>query len=157
MKIFVLSKRHFDHLMIKEGLTNDNVEKNIKAFFISINDSCGTDEVPHFTDKHNVKVLFFDDVDKDEVIQRKNKETLIAKAFSEEQGRDLIKFIDRHRNKKVCIIHCAAGISRSGAVGEFINDYVGNKYEDFKKDNPHTLPNGHVLRTLNNIIREKAI
>ena len=68
MKVFVTSKTAFDDLMKRKGITNENVESHTKTFFISINDSCGTDEIPYFENKANVRVLFFDDVENEEPI-----------------------------------------------------------------------------------------
>jgi len=42
-----------------------------------------------------------------------------------------------------------AGVSRSGAVGEFVNGYAQGDWARFKRDNPQILPNGRVLRMLN--------
>jgi len=48
MEVFTTSKMAFDKLMEQNKVTNDNVESKTKVFFISINDSCGTDEKPYF-------------------------------------------------------------------------------------------------------------
>ncbi len=151
MKIFILNKKSFDDLMIRKGITNDNVEEYKNTFFISINDTCGTDEKPYFENKENVKTLFFDDVEKDlEVpVIGSNEKYVIVKTFTEEQAKDLLKFIDKHKNKKNCFIHCTAGISRSGAVGTFINEYIKGDKDEFKRTNPYIYPNEHVLRLLN--------
>ena len=52
----------------------------------------------------------------------------------------------------VLVVHCDAGISRSGAVGTFAVDYFGLNYNDFIKDNPGLSPNSFVSR----ILRRKA-
>jgi predicted protein tyrosine phosphatase len=114
MKVFVTSKKTFDDIMLTKGITNDNVESYDKAFLISINDSVGTDEVPYFENKENVKVLFFHDLDED--IETKSG---TANTFTYTQAEELLEFIDKHKDKETCIVHCAAGVSRSGAVGTF--------------------------------------
>lgn len=152
MKITIINKQTFDSLMKQHGITNDNVENITKTFFISINDTCGTTEVPYFENKENVKVLFFDDVDFDiEVSSHK-----IAKAFTTTQAEELFDFINKHKDKESCIVHCAAGMSRSGAVGTFINDYFGGDWFEFKKLNPHIHPNSLVLRLLKRVLAEKS-
>ncbi len=147
MKITVINKVSFDKLMQLTSTTNGNVEKLEKTFFISINDNCGTDEIPYFKeDKGNVKVLFFHDVEND--IKTNYG---IAKAFTLTQAKDLFEFIKKHKDKQSCIIHCAAGISRSGAVGTFINDYIGGDFFEFKKANPYIHPNPLVLKLLKEV------
>lgn len=157
MKVFVLSKTRFDALMVKNEITNDNVEQKEKMFFISINDSCGTDAVPYFEEKENVKVLFFDDIEEDLKLPTKiSGQFVIAKAFTEKQSVELFDFIEKHKDKESCIVHCTAGISRSGAIGTFINDFYGGDTEEFKKQNPYVLPNGLVLMLLKRAYRNKV-
>lgn len=59
--------------------------------------------------------------------------------------------IELNKDKQQFIVHCSAGISRSGAVGTFINDYFGLDYSTFRKTNPQVQPNPFVLRTLKSI------
>ena len=149
MEIKIVNKQHFDKTMLFYNLTDSNVESMKDICFISINDSVGTSELPHFNMKHsNVLIQYFDDVE--EEITVKNG---ITKVFDETQAKELIDFINNNVEKELCIIHCSAGISRSGAIGTFINDYVKNDYFKFKKDNPHIHPNQHVMRILNNYVR----
>lgn len=149
MKVFILSKKQFDHMAVNNKITNANVESKKKTLFISINDSCGTTELPYFKEKSNVKVLFFDDVEKDTPTSvKENGKQLVAKAFTEKQAKELFEFILKHGDKESCIVHCAAGISRSGAVGTFVNDYFKGDFFEFKKINPRIHPNGLVLRLL---------
>lgn len=145
MNVFITSKTAFDELMEQRGITNENVESYTKTFFISINDCFGTDEIPYFSNKKNVMVLFFDDVEKDII---ESNGSCVARAFTSEQAEQLLRFIKNNSDKESCIIHCAAGISRSGAVGTFVNDYFHGDFHKFQKQNPHILPNGLVLRLL---------
>ena len=139
--------------MLKKGITNDNVEQYSNTFFISINGTRAGDGIEwnktYFTDKENVKVIFFDDVDKDYTINIVGTgKTETVKALTEQQAEELFEFIDKHKDKETCMVHCAAGISRSGAVGQFINDYTRSDKEVFKRNNPHILPNNLVVRLL---------
>ncbi len=152
MKVFILPKYAFDGYMRKHGISDTNVNSQSKTIFISINGTEDTGEYPYLKEASNVKVLFFDDVEEDHYKEMDGK-TLIAKAFTEDQGRELIEFLDRNKDKESCIVHCAAGISRSGAVGTFVNDYFRGDYKEFKKNNRHILPNGQVLRILNKLAR----
>lgn len=150
MEVFIKSKAEFDGIMKRKGITNDNVESYKATFLISINNTFGTDEVPYFENKENVMVLFFDDVEQDVETHEGT-----AKAFTESQALELFSFIKKHKNKESCIVHCAAGISRSGAVGTFINDYFGEDWIEFKKQNPFICPNGLVLRMLKTLSQQQ--
>lgn len=65
---------------------------------------------------------------------------------------ELFRFIEKNKDKKQWIVHCTAGISRSGAVGEFLADYFGISYHLFKRDNPQVKPNTLVKNTLRKYI-----
>ena len=70
--------------------------------------------------------------------------------FNEDHAKRIINFLDEIKNCKepsLLIVHCDAGISRSGAVGEFASDYFGLSYEQFCKDND-VLPNAHIKALL---------
>jgi len=152
MKINVLSKIEFEDLMINKNIDDSNVESLDTIMFISIlnTDSVG-DNIGHFKHNHkNVLILNFDDVEFD-IIDTDIK----AVAFTEEQGHQLMSFIDSNKDKNQCIVHCSAGISRSGAVGAFISDYFNQSYASFKKINPYTKPNPRVMRIMNRILRQK--
>lgn len=144
MKVKVLDKMSFDIIMQRTGITNETVEQQSDTFFISINDTQGTDEVPYFQNKKNVKVLFFDDVEKD----IDDPKYGFIKAFTQEQAKEIVDFLEEQHGKQKCFLHCAAGVSRSGAVGTFVNDFFGADFFEFQKNNPYVHPNGHVLRTL---------
>jgi predicted protein tyrosine phosphatase len=151
MKIYTLSQRLFNQAMLNNKITEENVEEKEKAFFISINNTEGVDKEyknrQYFKEnKKNVLILYFDDINEDV-----NEDDLVAKAMDEIQALELLNFINNNKNKETCIIHCSAGISRSGAVGSFICDYLKQDYEQFKKDNPIIHPNSHVLSILKKI------
>ena len=77
-----------------------------------------------------------------------------AVLFKDEQADSIVSFIDSMHNKQeevFLIAHCDAGVSRSGAVGQFVVDYCGLDYFDFKKNN-NVHPNQYVLGKL----REKS-
>ena len=151
MIVKILNKKNFDWLMEHSKVTDENVEKCNTICLISINDSCGTIEVPYFKQNHkNVLVLFFDDVVKDTWVSMnpEDKVGLTAKKFTVEQGKQIIDFIKKNKDCTECIVHCAAGISRSGAVGEFINDIYGEDYFAFKARHPWIHPNVEVKSIL---------
>ena len=146
MDITILSKRDFDDLMTANKITNDNVEDIKDTFFISIHYT-GTDvDGYYFENKSNVKVMIFDDCS-----FKHNHE----QPMDDEQAMELLDFIDEHMDKDNCIIHCAAGISRSGAVGTFICDYTDTNFNSFIQDNPQIHPNPLVLNLLKKAVLKK--
>jgi len=73
------------------------------------------------------------------------------KLFNWRQAKEIINFgdgINKGKDKSVLVIHCDGGISRSGAVSTFLNDYYGLNFRDFKKRNPKIKPNHYILRVL---------
>lgn len=61
-------------------------------------------------------------------------------SFNSLQAEVVRTFLDTHGTKKNYLIHCLAGVSRSGAVAKFINDYfdAGVWYlEDYRGHNKH--------------------
>ena len=71
--------------------------------------------------------------------------------FGKGHAKKIVKFIDKIQNDindSALVVHCHAGISRSGAVGTFTCDYCQLDYNNFLKNNPYILANSHVLRTL---------
>ena len=155
MKVTVINKTKFDTLMCENGISNENVESREDACFISINGTIAITEKPYFSgNKKNVLVLFFDDVDADaEIPILGTGKTELNKAFTEQQAKEVIDFLEHNKDKAQCFVHCAAGYSRSGAVGAFANDYFGGNWFEFKNNNPAIKPNGRVMVMLNRELR----
>lgn len=101
-------------------------------------------KVSYFNEEHsNVKIMYFGDYGEPTIEYNEH-------IFTDEQAKDLYEFIKRNKDKSMAIIHCGAGISRSGAVGTFIHDLYGTvTYDEFRKKNPRIMPNSYVLRLLN--------
>lgn len=152
MRVFVFNKKQFDQFCIANRLSDENVETTAWNFmFISITDTDQFSESrkPYFKQNHkNVFNLSFDDVEKDGENSYTQEFNTIA--FSEKQAKELFNFINKNSDADIAIVHCMAGISRSGAVGLFINDYFDLDYERFKRDNPQIAPNQKVFRLLKN-------
>lgn len=58
--------------------------------------------------------------------------------------------MNKHKKKSVFIIHCTAGISRSGAVATFIRDKFIEEIdkEKFNSENKYIYPNLYILKRL---------
>ena len=145
MEVNVLNHYNFSLLNIKE----DDIDKLIDVFFILIFDTSGLLSTPYYKKQHsNLLMLAFDDVSDDNLKVKKNKHP-----YSEEHNKLLYEFIKKHKDKRVCYVCCTAGISRSGAVGTFINNFYGESQVEFLKRNPDVAPNSRILRMLNQLYR----
>ena len=113
---------------------------------ISIN-SIGLPEKPPFSPyvltKPNLLILRFDDVDEG-----------FPNAMTDSQAQQIADFVKLSQERPF-IIHCTAGISRSGAVGEVLNHYFNRHlsndtpaFEQFYRNNPDIDPNSHVRQML---------
>lgn len=150
--IRALNRQLFWSVVSDYGITDDNVE-DLPVALISIVEENEPDcmELNYFKRTHrNFVQMAFSDVDKPERIGLN-----VFSPISFEQARELVGFIqDNIREKSTLLIHCAAGISRSGAVATFAYDLLKQHdpnripYEKFKRDNPQILPNRTVLAEL---------
>jgi predicted protein tyrosine phosphatase len=154
----------FDKTAKENNLNDDNVESFKGTAFISIasanaygdsmQDMYDDGSLHWFRKNHdNVLNLEFDDVEGDAASAGKNG----YKVFSEEQAREVVEFIDRNENKTF-LIHCLAGVSRSGAVGLFLYDYY--PWVDREWFDVHVKlriqPNQRVYRELKKVLLERA-
>jgi predicted protein tyrosine phosphatase len=145
--VTVLPRFLFWALLKRLDITDSNVEEQSNRFFISINSTEGNDNEPYFKGKHNnVLTLFFDDCDE------YRKHPVIGSPgdyyeqipMSDEQALMVMDFIQRMDEKSEVFVHCTAGVSRSGAVGAYINDYFGRDWGEFLRRNPQVIPNSHI-------------
>ena len=166
MEIYVLSRPRFDLILKNHGITDETVENWPSSFFISILTTVsvpgGNFHKPVFKKPHpNVLTLTFDDVMEDSYqsvgLNPDGTPFLFqnGKAITLEQGEQLVNFIKENLNKKQAFIHCAAGISRSGAIGSFINEITGGTYEEFMHINPQVHENRVVLSMLKELYYEE--
>jgi hypothetical protein len=66
----------------------------------------------------------------------------------------IVNFLMKHPSKSV-FVNCAAGVSRSGAVAQFCEDYLGYKWPDFYKG--VAIPNGELYRLMVEYYRENYL
>lgn len=67
--------------------------------------------------------------------------------------KNIVDFINKHKDKSVFIIHCSAGISRSGAVATFLYDKFLSEIdkEQFRRENKYIRPNLYILNRLKSL------
>ena len=149
MRIEVKARTFFEARMGSESERRLMRTKRI----ISINDVSFPAEPPPFSDAYliadNLLVLYFDDVDEG------------ATAMIPEQAEAIAEFVCRPDPRPI-MVHCAAGISRSGAVGSVLNWYFNRylennprEYRRFELAHPDIIPNAHVRRLLLKALRRR--
>lgn len=144
---------------MKDFIQNDifNQIKNNKVAVISIIDTDTPDLFSPDISNENVLTLHFDDITPKTAIQFNTDQDSDRKiqAMSFKQGSEIIKFINFIHSKKMnfeLFVHCSAGISRSGAVGLFANQYLNLNDSEFYINNPQILPNYWVENVLWNAV-----
>lgn len=139
------------------SITDDNVESKDRTALIEIMGEQDLLSMPHHfkKDHPNVLRLLFDDVD--EPTRRKvlgdHGEVQFSVPMTKEQGQEIVDFVKKNKDVGNFIVHCAAGVSRSGAVAKFITEYFGGEDRDFYKLNPYTQPNARILTILRNLVQ----
>ena len=129
--IHVMGINEFVTLMRENKFTDENIDGVKDLAIISItcgdnsNDSFmsskhGTHD-EHYFKRNHINVLNIECYDIDREFEKDGKKYL---PFNTEQAKQVIDFIEVNKNKNY-IIHCHAGISRSGAIGQFITDFYG--------------------------------
>ena len=157
MKIYVLSKKELK----KIGYIDKEFFANKKRYFISIAGIADGCEYPHpFLTKDSKRVLhlLFDDVTEKHTEEFGYDPSIIL--FDNEHANKIFEFIKTIPNDAELYVNCAAGISRSGAVGYVLNEYFNKNlfedYQDFQKNNSHIQPNPYVKRILTETIFGKT-
>lgn len=69
---------------------------------------------------------------------------------NDKELKKIVDFINKHKDKSVFIVHCSAGISRSGAVVIFLYDKFLSEIdkEQFRRENKYIRPNLYILNRL---------
>lgn len=139
MNIFIRSRSKVKSILKFEGVKDE-------FNFISI---CDPDMEFLFEEptKPNVLQLRFSDIEGDEPEGCVGSQNWIL--FNEEHGNKIIDFLDNMDMSKNLCVNCVAGISRSGAVGDFARIKFGIPYDgEFSKDNPQIQPNAWISKVL---------
>lgn len=97
--------------------------------------------------KPNIIQLKFSDIEGNEPEGCIGSENWIL--FNEDHGKKIIEFLDNMDMSKDLVVHCSAGISRSGAVGDFARVKFGIPYEgQFARVNYRIQPNAWISKVL---------
>lgn len=147
-KITVWPRIVFYNEMKAAGINDDTVDSFSGYAFISIQSSkvLAPAEKPYFQKQHsNALTITFDDITNNdtEVLTQYSD----CHLFTDQDAKTIYDFVKKNIGKHF-IIHCTAGISRSGAVGEFIQRVTESSYSEFVRHNPNIHPNSFVLLKL---------
>lgn len=154
MYIKALPKEQFYKLLLNKNINDDNVEKYKSTYFISVNEP---NEQTYFkTQHHNVLTLHFHDCQHN--INTYTNKNIVP--FNTHMAKQIIDILlhAKHNKAKNIIIHCNAGISRSGAIATFARElFQQPNIQQFHIDNPYILPNQFVLHTLKHTLLQNYI
>ena len=139
--------------MERLGFNDSNIEEK-DVLIVSINnfynpglfmDRYGVSS--HFKRQHpNVMIMHFGDFS-EEWVNKVIHEGPTG-IFNEYKAHKVYEFIKANKEKGEAILHCSAGISRSGAIGAFINDLYGEDHQTFMFRNPRIEPNSYMTKML---------
>ena len=149
MRIIVKARSFFE---ARQGTIRET-ELFMKYRIISINDVSFPAEPPPFSKEYlaskNLLVLRFDDVEDG------------PNAMTPEQAKRIVDFAFNGSRLPI-VVHCSAGISRSGAVGSVLNLYFNRcidddetEYREFERRHPDLDPNARVRKLLEEELRRR--
>jgi len=148
VNIHILSRKSVDRIVKTRYCRLNNWA------LISIYNSSGpldADQVLESLGCHEILSLRFSDISSTQYHSmskyKNHKKHLVL--FSDNHAKQIIDFIDRQKDKIIdLVVHCEAGISRSGAVGLFVCRYLGLDERKYRDDNPEIEPNHYIFNVL---------
>ena len=74
--------------------------------------------------------------------------------FDDDMARQIAEFVEENKNASVWIVHCSAGVSRSGAVSKWLKDWLQVRYgiKANNVDGRYASPNPYVLMVLDRLL-----
>ena len=143
MQISILSRSEMKKMLAEYQHDEKSLLRTYKVISIFSN------EGPVFSEiSTNLLCLDFDDVELGDYAGA-------YKLFDKEQASQVINFLMNLDSQDELIVHCAAGISRSGAVGTFAAELSGQSVEALHKRHPRVHPNSWVLDLLQKSYEEQ--
>lgn len=153
--VTALSYTSFNEGLTKMGVTDENVEEYTKTAFIQIQGEQDAKSLGfHFDEDHpNVLTMLFDDVDVEMELPLLHSDGRIiemryAKPMTMAQAERIVVFVSKNKHVESFLVHCHAGISRSGGVAEWIAEFLGIPWTEFRRRNPHTSSNKRIVKLL---------
>lgn len=121
---------------------------------ISVNDPVD-DYLFEPKEHENLRSYLFSDVTP-KVVQKESKwgshwDYTHLTLFTRIQARSIVEFLMERDIDKPLLVHCFAGISRSGAIGAFAGLLYGYDFATLLRDHPHIKPNPWVLSLLTEV------
>lgn len=122
-----------------------------KAVWISISepDDQRTIISGPFDQLPTIKLAFWD------LIRSVEYKGQILRPPPEKDARKIVDFLTKYRDRQFVIVNCAAGVSRSGAVAQFCNDFFGYEWEPFCKS--CAVPNSVLYRLMVEYYQQKRL
>lgn len=159
-----MSAADFKHTMRSNDLYDSNIELRTDLAVISIGNSFEDDIADDifangpsshwFRKRHrNVLNMDFDDIAAPGEWKNLSKCDRYV-LFDDDMARQIAQFVEENMNASVWIVHCSAGVSRSGAVSRWLKDRLSCKYsiEANNVDGRHAVPNAYVLKVLDRLL-----
>lgn len=135
-RILALSKRVFENVV-----TSDNIKRGIA--YISILDKDNEEQRYHLS--NNFLQVRMWDIEEDIF---ENGELKYEKP-SDHVLLQILEFIEQNKHLDNFIVHCSAGISRSGAVVRYLSETLDNvDLEFYNTNNKHIHPNLYIYKRL---------
>lgn len=133
-------------LLFERNFTNKEIcYYNGYACFISILDFDNEEQKYDYAMENFLQVKMWD-IEEDLISSNGKK----YEKPSDVELQKIVDFVNKHKDKVDFVIHCSAGISRSGAVANFIQHKFYNEVDKdkFMQENKYIQPNLLILRRL---------
>ena len=139
-QIKALPKQVFD-----ANFSNEKFKHYNYACFISILDVDNNEQKFDQSIENFLQVRMWD-IEKDII----DTNGYIFEKPSDIELKKIVDFVNKHKDKSVFMVHCSAGISRSGAVATFIRDKFIDEIDNakFYSENKYIQPNLYILKRL---------
>lgn len=137
-KIFVTNRQDFINNCDQNRWNDFTADSLLDKAFISISDSSENSPAVFKSNHQNVLNLYFDDT---------------SSGISDATSQEIVNFIENNLGK-VFYIHCNAGISRSGAIGKFIELSYDNYYKKLYNEG-YLRPNISILSSLKRVLWQR--
>ncbi len=137
--------------LFENNFSNKEFEYYDYACFISILDN-DNDEKRYEGAVDNFLQVKMWDIERD----AKDTDGTIYEKPPDIELKKIVDFVNKHKDKSVFVIHCTAGVSRSGAVATFLYDKFLSEIdkEKFRYENIHIVPNLYILNRLKELDKE---